>query len=238
MSSLCHRQEVELLHEGMSQFYADYAPVSSWECVDHQNAVREEQDRQAMVQRRTELALCRSRRSPGRWERPTGLQRKKGPQGNFPFLPLATVRSLPVLGIMIDETSDITVTEKLIIYAKALDMKDGKSKEYFIANCDLRRSPNASPTLFRGQSPAKKSQLITGLGTDGVSVMTGVRNGVGKRLRQRSIHIWSRWEGIFFTELWEILLRLQTACMVWKKYTIGKLLKLLISLFWAYYIKS
>lgn len=91
---------------------------------------------------------------------------------------LTVVCALPVLGIMIDETCDITVTEKF-------DMRDGKVRVFHckqrsvgILNAD-NIMEMVSCTLANMKISAYR---VTRLGTDGASVMTSYCTGIGKKL--------------------------------------------------------
>ena len=56
---------------------------------------------------------------------------------------LHTVQSSPVISIMVDETSDVTVTRKLIVYAKSITEETGSVAEVFVSNVNLEGSATA-----------------------------------------------------------------------------------------------
>ena len=99
---------------------------------------------------------------------------------------LHRVQSSPVISIMVDETSDVTVTRKLIVYAKSIIEETGAVAEVFISNVDLEGSATAETiraklleVLHEKGIPLSK---VTGLGTDGAAVMTGRYRGLGALL--------------------------------------------------------
>ena len=99
---------------------------------------------------------------------------------------LHTVQSSPVISIMVDETSDVTVTRKLIVYAKSITEETGAVAEVFRNNVDLEGSATAETiraklleVLHEKGIPLSK---VTGLGTDGAAVMTGRYRGLGAPL--------------------------------------------------------
>lgn len=88
---------------------------------------------------------------------------------------LRGVLSSPNFSLMIDKTTDVNaVLNEMIIYARMAITN-------FLKICEL----------FNGTADTIETMLVTllmskmvGLGTDGVSVMTGVCNGVGARFKR------------------------------------------------------
>ena len=85
------------------------------------------------------------------------------------------------VGIITDESVDIAVFKKLIVYAQIV--VNGKVQLFFMENKDV--CDGKADTIIQAlvevleewQIPLTK---VTGLGSDGAAVMTGVRNGVGQ----------------------------------------------------------
>ena len=85
------------------------------------------------------------------------------------------------VGIITYESVDIAVFKKLIVYAQIV--VNGKVQLFFMENKDV--CDGKADTIIQAlvevleewQIPLTK---VTGLGSDGAAVMTGVRNGVGQ----------------------------------------------------------
>ena len=89
----------------------------------------------------------------------------------------------PYVGLMLDESLDIAVQKKLVLFFKIL--VEGKAKIEFAAIVELK--DGKAETIYAAvlkhledsNVPVKK---LSGLGTDSVSVMTGRLNGLAVRL--------------------------------------------------------
>ena len=99
---------------------------------------------------------------------------------------LADIHSTPLLGLIIDETTDVSIYKKLCIYVKCL-----RNNHPIIHFLDCVSVPDGraetivnaiEQTLARYEIPPTK---IHSLATDGASVMMGKRGGVGAPLRER-----------------------------------------------------
>ena len=91
------------------------------------------------------------------------------------------------LGIIIDETVNITVTKKLIMYVKI--ERDGLDETCFLGNYDI--PDGTAKTVFDKVVEALLERgiaitRVTSLGSDGASVMTGKRGGVIALLKEKS----------------------------------------------------
>ncbi|KAJ4922750.1 hypothetical protein JOQ06_004153 [Pogonophryne albipinna] len=89
------------------------------------------------------------------------------------------------IGIIIDETVSITVENKLIVYAK-IENK-GKIDNFFLGNYNLHSGTaqciyEKVVEVLRGRGI--ELSKVMGLGSDGASVMTGKRAGVGALLKR------------------------------------------------------
>ena len=89
------------------------------------------------------------------------------------------------IGVMTDESCDIAIYKKLIIYVKIV--VNGKSKVVFAEN---RNVPEGTANTIVGairnflNDNTVPPEKVAGLGSDEAAVMTGVRNGVGVQLKQ------------------------------------------------------
>ena len=89
------------------------------------------------------------------------------------------IQQSPYVGLMLDESLDIAVQKKLVLFFKIL--VEGKSKIEFAANVEVK--DGKAETIYaavpkyleESNVPVKK---LSGLGTDGASVMTGRLNGL------------------------------------------------------------
>ncbi|XP_065831995.1 zinc finger protein 862-like [Oscarella lobularis] len=114
---------------------------------------------------------------------------------------LSKVRKSKFYSIMLDETTDCTVTEQLSVHARFID-EEGKLCSSFLKIIDLLQpeiesldSAEEDTRISAGAETVTKRVLdfldvhsldgskIVGIGTDGASVMIGCRNGVVKRMQ-------------------------------------------------------
>ena len=94
----------------------------------------------------------------------------------------------PFISLLCDESTDISVDKKLIIYARILDPDTYKPSTHFITNVRVKSATGKAifdelgKLLKVKQIPISK---VMGLGSDGAKVMTGTGNGVtGFMLRE------------------------------------------------------
>ena len=103
------------------------------------------------------------------------------------------IKNSKFIGVLTDESCDIAVLKKLIIYVQTFS--GGKVNVSFATNIDV--PDGKAETIFNAinewlvswEIPITK---VMGLATDGAAVMTGVRSGVGVRMKQenpRMVHI-------------------------------------------------
>lgn len=91
----------------------------------------------------------------------------------------------PFVGLLIDETVNVTVHKKLIVFLRIL--VDGKPKTIFVGNFTV--TAGDAETLFRKlteifeENRIDTSKMI-GFGSDGAAVMMGKHSGVGVRMKQ------------------------------------------------------
>ncbi|KAM4590951.1 zinc finger protein 862-like [Odontesthes bonariensis] len=91
------------------------------------------------------------------------------------------------LGLIIDETVNITVNKKLIVYLKFENR--GKAETVFLGNYTIQSGMARS--IYSNVVDALKERgldirRVIGLGSDGASVMMGCHSGVGALLKQES----------------------------------------------------
>ena len=104
------------------------------------------------------------------------------------------IQKSPYVGLMLDESLDIAVQKKLVLFFKIL--VEGKSKIEFAVNVEVK--DGKAETIYaavlkyleESNVPVKK---LSGLGTDGASVMTGRVNGLAVRLQQVNGKIVAVW---------------------------------------------
>ena len=56
---------------------------------------------------------------------------------------LVKIRASPTLGVMTDESTDITVTQKMMVHVKVLDCGSGKVEELYLYDVDLEGSASS-----------------------------------------------------------------------------------------------
>ena len=100
---------------------------------------------------------------------------------------LEKLHASPYISILIDESTGITVSKKLIIYVKYI--LEGRDKTSFLCNLEI---PNGTAAAIKEvidhyveniRVPLSK---IVGFGSDGAAVMLGSKNGVATKLREDS----------------------------------------------------
>lgn len=106
---------------------------------------------------------------------------------------LDKINASEFIGIMLDETCDITVAKKLAVYVKYIE--NGEAYTSFLGNECITDSTAAGIETALIDLLKKKGicdecvTKIMGLGTDGASVMTGRLNGLGAKLKRRNKHL-------------------------------------------------
>ena len=93
----------------------------------------------------------------------------------------------PYLGIMIDESTDLSVRRSLIIY---INLLINRSLENFFIHLNEMKQCDAD-SLTRGIATYfEKNDIsiakVAGLGSDGASVMVGRHNGIGAKLKKQN----------------------------------------------------
>ena len=97
----------------------------------------------------------------------------------------------PFIGLMLDETCDISIEKKLATYARYVNSETGAVNTSFvgnkrITNCTASGIKDALCEFLeeKGLVQGDDYSRIVGLGTDGAAVMTGRHNGLGVKLKQ------------------------------------------------------
>ena len=97
----------------------------------------------------------------------------------------------PFIGLILDETCDISIEKKLAIYARYVNSDTGSVNTSFlgnkrITNCTAVGIKDALCDFLKDKALVQGDDYsrIVGLGTDGAAVMTGRLNGLGVKLKQ------------------------------------------------------
>ncbi len=97
----------------------------------------------------------------------------------------------PCVTVLSDESTDITVHKRLVIYAQAVDPITLVPSTYFITNIHITDATGKGITNAILQEMSGRgidATKIMGLGSDGASVMTGQKNGVSGRMKRENPH--------------------------------------------------
>lgn len=99
-------------------------------------------------------------------------------------------------GLLIDEVTNISVTEQLITFVQFWDGTTGNVEIKFLSTNDLlAESDSANAEAISTTLPTELNRCelpvdqLIGLCTDGTSVMTGKNSGVSTRLKQLNRHL-------------------------------------------------
>lgn len=104
---------------------------------------------------------------------------------------LHEVSASPFISLMTDESTDVAVLKELVLYARYLS-PDGKAKSTYLSIQDLFNG--TAETIYEAITKYCASNDISlskcmGFGSDGASVMTGVRTGVSTRLKSDNCYL-------------------------------------------------
>ena len=100
------------------------------------------------------------------------------------------VQASPFFSLLIDESTDVSNHENLVVYVKLLN--DCKPELHFLENinvCDGKAETITSAINMLMQKRNLQKNKMTGFGSDGASVMTGKNNGVTKRMKDDSPYL-------------------------------------------------
>ena len=97
-----------------------------------------------------------------------------------------------MFSILVDETTDISISKQMIIYARVVD-KEFTVHSYFLANITITNVKSDAQVLFGIIEEYLVSQgldlrKVYGFGSDGAAVMVGRHNGVATRVKNKSPH--------------------------------------------------
>ena len=97
---------------------------------------------------------------------------------------ITEINSSDAYGLMIDESTDVTITKKLVVYAKIVS--HCRTKARFLTNIDI--PDGRAETIYdalMSWTNEKKINLVhlVGFGSDGASVMVGSKSGVATRMK-------------------------------------------------------
>lgn len=119
---------------------------------------------------------------------------------------IAAAQSSPFIGLMFDESLDVAINKKLVMYCKVLH--HGTVKISFCGNVVVQ--DGKAETIFDTVSNFLNDNNIpmckvSGLGTDGAAVMMGKKGGVGKRfvdVNPNIVHIWCSAHRLALVSFW------------------------------------
>ena len=100
------------------------------------------------------------------------------------------VQASPFFSLLIDESTDVSNHENLVVYVKLLN--DCKPELHFLENINVRDGKAKTITTAIKMLMEKRNldkNKMTGFGSDGASVMTGKNNGVAKRMKDNSPYL-------------------------------------------------
>ena len=105
---------------------------------------------------------------------------------------LAVIKKSPCFSILIDESTDISVSKRMIVYIRVVN-QDFVPQTLFLENICIDDVKSSADVLFKHliQCLSEKGLDINkclGFGSDGASVMTGRHNGVASKVKQKSPH--------------------------------------------------
>ena len=107
---------------------------------------------------------------------------------------LARIKNSPFIGLMVDESIDIAVQKKLVLYCKIVHL--GEAKIEFGANEEVKdgkANTIVTAILEFLQENDLEMRVVTGLGTDGAATMLGCREGVAVQLKRHNPRLVSTW---------------------------------------------
>ncbi|KAL8604859.1 hypothetical protein ACOMHN_028487 [Nucella lapillus] len=144
-------------------------------------------------------ALVRTQEQPG-GSQPTYTDHNKAAQlqaslGNMCRQQIFTrIKDSPYIGIMLDESVDVAVQKKLVIFCRVID--EGVGQVEFAANIEVKDGKADTITqaimdfLHDVDVPLER---VSGLGTDGAAVMVGRLNGVVVKLQKQNPNLVGIW---------------------------------------------
>ena len=100
------------------------------------------------------------------------------------------VQASPFFSLLIDESTDVSNHENLVVYVKLLN--DCKPELHFLENINVRDGKAETITSAINMLMQKRNlqkNKMTGFGSDGASVMTSKNNGVAKRMKDDSPYL-------------------------------------------------
>ncbi|PVD35505.1 hypothetical protein C0Q70_02468 [Pomacea canaliculata] len=96
------------------------------------------------------------------------------------------IKESPYIGIMLDESLDVAVQKKLVIFCRVIDEEVGQTE--FAANIEVKdgKADTIMDTIMDFLHDVDVPlERVSGIGTDGAAVMVGRLNGVGGQLQKQ-----------------------------------------------------
>ena len=120
--------------------------------------------------------------------------------------------------LLCDEVSDIAVTEQLVIFIQFVSDGHVHTRFLFIQNLlEHHKSANADAIVDMITQEIEKNNLkltsLAGLASDGASVFTGSKNGVGVKLKKKQEEHMKEGSAGVMQQLWCVCHRLALACL-------------------------
>ena len=100
---------------------------------------------------------------------------------------IADAQASPAIGIMVDESTDISVTKSLMVYIRYLDFLRKKCETSFFIVLELTSGTADVIAEAIKAELAKCSNKCFGFSSDGAKVMVGKQNGVAALLKKKKI---------------------------------------------------
>lgn len=89
----------------------------------------------------------------------------------------------PFISFLLDESTDIAISKKLVVYARVMDMNTFTPSTHFVTNIKVESATgeaiyNELKSVMNKENRVIPPSKVLGLGTDGAKVMTGTGTGL------------------------------------------------------------
>ena len=105
---------------------------------------------------------------------------------------IGNIRDASMFSVLIDETTDISVTKHMVVYARVVD-QNFSPRTYFLRNVTVDSPKSDAATLFGLLTETLQQEDLDitkahGFGSDGAAVMVGRKNGVSALMKKANPH--------------------------------------------------
>lgn len=106
---------------------------------------------------------------------------------------ISQIKSANMYSVLIDESTDISVSKHMVIYARVVSLIDFTPHTFFLGNITIDDPKSTAEVLFNylenflTENGLPLSKLMA-FGSDGAAVMTGKKSGVAARVREKNPH--------------------------------------------------